>query len=405
MSQAPLPRWADLVLLPALNLVAALLAAAVVVAAVGQSPVEVLQVLVKGAFGSARGISYTLAYATTFIFTGLAVAVAFHGGLFNIGGEGQGLMGGLGSGLAALWLAPHLPAWAMLPVMMVAGALFGMAWALVPGYLQAWRGSHVVINTIMFNFLASTLLVYLLVNHLKPAGSMAVESASFAPSARLPGMHQALGWLGIEWPNTPLNLSLVLALVAAWGMWLFLWRSRAGYRLRATGSSAGAAAYAGIEPRRQVLIAMGLSGALAGLVGMNEVAGISGRLMLDFVAGAGFTGIAVSLMGRNHPVGIVLASVLFGALFQGGAEVAFDVPGFTRDMVVMLQGFIVLFSGAMAYVLAPGLARVLAWRREGAGPADARAHEARTSEARSAEVRTAEARSAEGGAQGGGAHG
>jgi len=400
MSQAPLPRWADLVLLPALNLVAALLAAAVVVAAVGQSPIEVLQVLVRGAFGSARGISYTLAYATTFIFTGLAVAVAFHGGLFNIGGEGQGLMGGLGSGLAALWLAPHLPAWAMLPVMGMAGALFGMAWALVPGYLQAWRGSHVVINTIMFNFLASTLLVYLLVNHLKPAGSMAVESASFAPSARLPGMHQAMGWLGIEWPNTPLNLSLVLALVAAWGVWLFLWRSRAGYRLRATGSSAGAAAYAGIEPRRQVLIAMGLSGALAGLVGMNEVAGISGRLMLDFVAGAGFTGIAVSLMGRNHPVGIVLASVLFGALFQGGAEVAFDVPGFTRDMVVMLQGFIVLFSGAMAYVLAPTLARVLAWRRAGAGPVDARAHEARTSETRSAEASTAE-----GGAQGGGAHG
>ncbi|WP_088280646.1 ABC transporter permease [Ideonella sp. A 288] len=368
MNHVSLPRWADLLLLPALNLLAALLAAAVVVAAVGQSPVEVLQVLVKGAFGSPRGLSYTLAYATTFVFTGLAVAVAFHGGLFNIGGEGQALMGGLGTGLVALWLAPHLPAIAVLPLMLLGGVLFGMAWALVPGYLQAWRGSHVVINTIMFNFLASALVAYLLVGRLKAPGGMAVESATFAPSAKLPGLHEALGWLGIAWPSTPLNLSVFLALAAAVGVWVFLWRSRAGYRLRATGSSASAAAYAGIEPRRQVLVAMGLSGGLAGLVGMNEIAGINGRILLDFVAGAGFTGIAVSLMGRNHPVGIVLASVLFGALFQGGAEVAFEVSGFTRDMVVMLQGFIVLFSGAMAYVLAPLLARVLGLFATG-GPA------------------------------------
>jgi len=107
------------------------------------------------------------------------------------------------------------------------------------------------------------------------------------------------------------------------------------------------------------MLAMALSGALAGLVGINEVAGVSGKIVLDFVGGAGFTGIAVALMGRNHPLGIVLASVLFGALFQGGAEVAFDVPGFTRDMVVMLQGFIVLFSGAMTYLVAALLARLL----------------------------------------------
>jgi simple sugar transport system permease protein len=245
--------------------------------------------------------------------------------------------------------------------MLLGGLLFGMVWALVPGYLQAWRGSHVVITTIMFNFLASTLLVYLLVNHLRPAGSQSVESEAFAGSAQLPRMHEALAWLGIEWPSSPLNLSLLLALAAAVGVYLFLWHTRAGYRLRATGSSPGAAAYAGIAPRTQVLVAMGLSGALAGLVGMNEIAGVNGRLLLDFVGGAGFTGIAVALMGRNHPAGIVLASLLFGALFQGGAEVAFEVQGFTRDMVVMLQGFIVLFSGAMAYVAAPWLARTLAW--------------------------------------------
>jgi simple sugar transport system permease protein len=330
-----------------------------VVAVVGLDPLQVITLLVKGAFGSRAGIGYTLYYATTFIFTGLAVAVAFHGGLFNIGGEGQAVLGGLGTALVALWGASFMPAWLLLPLMACGGALFGMAWAAVPGWLQAWRGSHVVITTIMFNFLASTLLVWLLVEHLKPAGSMAPESAPFGAAAQLPGLHQALGWLGIEWPASPLNLSLLLALAAAAGVYLLLWRLRAGYRLRAVGSSPGAAAYAGIDPKRQVLLAMSISGALAGLVGMNEIAGVQHKLVLEFVGGAGFTGIAVALMGRNHPAGIVLASLLFGALYQGGAEVAFEVPGFSRDMVVVLQGFIVLFSGAMAYVAAPWLARRL----------------------------------------------
>jgi ABC-type uncharacterized transport system permease subunit len=361
----PLPRWADVLLMPILNLAIALAAAALVVMLVGQSPSEVMPVLLKGAFGSARGLSYTMYYATSFIFTGLAVAVAFHGGLFNIGAEGQATLGGLGTGLVAMWLSHKLPAPVLLPLMLIGGALFGMAWAAVPAYLQAYRGSHVVITTIMFNFLASTLLVYLLVNHLKSAGDMAIETAPFGPAAHLPGMHEALAWLGIEWPSSPLNISLVLALLAAAGVYAMLWHSRAGYRLRAVGSSEGAAAYAGINPKHQVIIAMGLSGALAGMVGMNEIAGVNGKLLLDFVGGAGFTGIAVAVMGRNHPVGIVLASVLFGALFQGGAEVAFDVPGFSRDMVVMLQGFIVLFSGAMAYVIAPWVA--LALHRFGGG--------------------------------------
>ncbi len=351
-AQTPLPRWADLVLLPAVCLLVALLAAAAVVAMVGQNPLDVITVLVKGAFGTQRGLSYTLYYATTFIFTGLAVAVAFHGGLFNIGGEGQAVMGGLGAGLIALWLSAHLPIWLMLPLMLICSALFGMAWAAVPAYLQAYRGSHVVITTIMFNFIASTLLVYLLVNHLRPKGTMSVESVPFSESAKLPGMKDALGWLGIDWPSSPLNLSLLLALLACLGVYLFLWHTRAGYHLRAVGSSPSAAEYAGIRSKRQVMMAMGISGALAGMVGMNEIAGVSGKLLLEFVSGAGFTGIAVALMGRNHPVGIIFASLLFGALYQGGAEVAFEIRGFSRDMVVALQGFIVLFSGAMAYVIA-----------------------------------------------------
>jgi simple sugar transport system permease protein len=367
MSAAPaLPRWADVIVLPLVNLGMALLVAGAVVALIGQSPGEVLTLLVRGAFGSLRGFSYTLYYATTFVFTGLAVAVAAHGGLFNIGAEGQATLGGLGAGLVALWLANDWPAAVVLPLMMVAAAVFGAAWAAVPAYLQAYRGSHIVITTIMFNFIAYTLLVYLLVNVLKAPGSMSVESAPFGAAAFLPTMQEALAPLGVEWPSSPLNLSFFLALLAAAGVYAYLWRTRAGYRLRTVGSSVGAAEYAGIRPAHQMMIAMAISGALAGLVGMNEIAGVNRRLLLDFVAGAGFTGIAVAMMGRNHPVGILLASLLFGALFQGGAEVGFEMPGFSRDMVVTLQGFIILFSGAMAYVLAPALGKVihaLPWTR------------------------------------------
>jgi simple sugar transport system permease protein len=360
VSSAPaLPRWADIGLLPLVNLAMALVVAGIVVAFIGQNPLEVLKLLVQGAFGSARGFSYTLYYATTFIFTGLAVAVAAHGGLFNIGAEGQATLGGLGAGLVALWLAESLPGAVILPLMVVAAAAFGAAWAIVPGYLQAYRGSHIVITTIMFNFIAYTLLVYLLVNVLKAPGSMAVESAAFARAAHLPTMSEALAALGIEWPSSPLNLSFFLALIAAAAVYVYLWRTRAGYRLRTVGSNVGAAEYAGIKPAHQMVIAMAASGALAGLVGVNEIAGVSRRIILDFVGGAGFTGIAVAIMGRNHPIGIVLASLLFGALFQGGAEVTFEMPGVTREMVITLQGLIILFSGAMAYVLAPSLSRLL----------------------------------------------
>ncbi len=363
-----LPRWADLIVLPIINLAFALLVCGIVVRIVGFDPFQVLALLVRGAFGSASAISYTLYYATTFVFTGLAVAVAFHAGLFNIGGEGQAMLGGIGTALVALGLGESLPAGLLLPLMVVAAMLFGAAWALVPAALQAWRGSHVVITTIMFNFLAYALLAWLLINVLKEPGNMTVESRSFAPAALMPGVHQALAWVGIEWPSTPLNLSVLLAAASAVGVWLLLWKSRLGYALRAVGHAPAAAQYGGIEPRRQVLLAMGLSGALAGLVGINEVAGVHGRLLLDYVVGAGFAGIAVSLIGRNHPVGVVLASLLFGALYQGGAELAFEIPGFSRDMVYTLQGLIVLFSGAMAQVAAPTLARLIgAWQRHRRG--------------------------------------
>jgi general nucleoside transport system permease protein len=352
-AQKELPRWLDVGVIPLFNLMVALVVAGIVVAIVGQNPYEVMTALIKGAVGDARGISYTLYYATTFVFAGLAVAVAFHAGLFNIGGEGQAMIGGLGAGLVALWLAPSLPSLIMIPLMVLAAALFAAAWGAIPGYLQAYRGSHVVITTIMFNFLASSIMVYLLVNVLKPEGEMAPESAPFAESAKMPRVHTWLESLGVEWPSSPLNLSIVIAVIACILVWLLLWKTRIGYQIRASGASPGAAEYAGIAPQKQIMVAMAISGALAGMIAMNEVAGVHHKLLTDFVAGAGFTGIAVALMGRNHPFGIVLAAVLFGMISQGGAEVAFEVEGFTKDMVIVLQGLIVLFSGALAYVFAP----------------------------------------------------
>ena len=356
-----LPRWMDPGLLPVLNLAMALLVASMVVWAIGLEPATVLGLLIKGAWGNASGLSYTLYYATTFVFTGLAVAVAFHAGLFNIGGEGQAAMGGLGTGLvalAALQLAPGLPAAVLVPAMVMGAMLFGAAWAAVPGALQAWRGSHVVITTIMFNFLAAALMGYLLVEVLKEPGTMDLQSRAFEPAARMPGVHEALQGLGVEWPATPFNLTAVLAVLALVATWWLLWGSRSGFELRASGHAPAAALYAGVDPRRQVMAAMVVSGAMAGLVGVNEIAGVHQRLLPDFVAGAGFAGIAVSLIGRNHPVGIALAALLFGTLYQGGAELAFEVPGFSRDMVFTLQGLIVLFAGALSTVLVGPLARL-----------------------------------------------
>jgi simple sugar transport system permease protein len=360
-SSAPveIPRWIDLVVLPLFNLALAFAVSAVVLVAIGQSPWQVLALLVKGAFGSATGIGYTLYYATTFVFTGLAVAVAFHCGLFNIGGEGQAMMGGLGAGLAALALGPNASAWLALPAMVSAAIAFGALWAVIPGALQAWRGSHIVITTIMFNFIAASLLIYLLVGVMKEPGNMSPETRSFGPGAQMPGVHTMLAAIGIEWPRSPLNASVLLAIGALVGVWLLLWRTQLGYALRAVGSSPQAALYAGIEPKSLIVVAMAISGALAALVGINEIAGVHNRLIADFVAGAGFAGIAVSLIGRNHPFGIALAALLFGALYQGGAELAFEIQGFSREMVFTLQGLIVLFAGAMAQVAAPWLAR--AW--------------------------------------------
>ena len=178
----------DYGLIPLFNLVTAFLVAGLVVLMVGENPFEAAYLLVRGAFGYGGGIGYTLFYATNFIFTGLSVAVAIHCGLFNIGSEGQAYVGGIGVATACLALDRYVSWYITFPFAVMGAAAFGAAWALIPAWLQAKRGSHVVITTIMFNFIASALMVYLLVEVFKPAGSMAPETRTFDPGGQLPKM-------------------------------------------------------------------------------------------------------------------------------------------------------------------------------------------------------------------------
>ncbi len=356
---AQLPRWVDLGLIPLLNLAAAFLMAGLVVLLIGENPLDAVRFILIGAFGYGEGIGFTLFYATNFIFTGLAVAVAFHAGLFNIGGEGQAYVGGLGVAIACLAFDHYLPWWLIAPLAAIGGALFGAAWAFIPAYLQATRGSHIVITTIMFNFLAASLMVYLLVNVMKVEGAMAPESRTFEEAGRLPKLDWFMEMFGYNIGGAPLNVSFFLAIAACVVVWLLVWRTRLGYEIRTFGANPTAAVYAGISPVRITVVTMLISGALAGLMALNPVMGDQNRLFLDVAGGAGFVGIAVALMGRAHPLGVALAAILFGVLYQGGAELAFEMPSITRDMVVVIQGLVVLFAGALEFMFRPTVARLL----------------------------------------------
>lgn len=354
-----LPGWVDFGLLPILNLLTAFLVAGLVVVAIGENPLEAVGHILFGAFGYGEGVGYTIFYTTNFVFTGLAVAVAFHASQFNIGGEGQAYIGGLGVGLACLALDNTLPWWGILPFAMLGGALFGGIWGAIPGYLYAKRGAHVVITTIMFNFISFSLMVYVIVNFLKAPTNMAVQSRTFEQTAWLP----KLTWLDGMIPGiagSPANISVIVALLACVFVYVLIWRTKFGYEVRTFGANPDAARYAGISTTRVVVITMAISGALAGLMALNPVMGEQNRVFLDIPQQAGFVGIAVALMGRSHPLWIIFAALLFGMLYQGGAELAFEMPSINRDMIVVIQGLVILFAGAMEFMFRPMVAKFFA---------------------------------------------
>ncbi|MEM8631272.1 MAG: ABC transporter permease [Pseudomonadota bacterium] len=359
-----LPKWVDVVVIPLISLMIAFLISALVILAIGEDPVEAVRTMITGAVMSTYGWGYTLYYATNFMFTGLAVAVAFHARLFNIGGEGQATLGGLGVALVCLSLPwPH---WTIaLPAAMVGAALFGAAWAAIPAYLQAKRGSHIVITTIMFNFIGAALLNYMLVNVLKPQGSMEPSTAYFPDGTALPTFQDMFGVFGLTlFRGAPVNVTFFIAVAACFLVWLLIWRTRLGYEIRAYGQSEPGAVYAGISPFRITMIAMLISGGLAGLMAINNVMGEAERLVLNSVEGAGFIGIAVALMGRSHPFGVFLAALLFGFLYQGGAELGLwtNIP---RDLIVVIQALVILFTGALDNMVRMPLTRLFLRMRKG----------------------------------------
>jgi ABC-type uncharacterized transport system permease subunit len=361
MKTTELPRWATAFVLPLLNLLSALLVAALVIRMLGESPVESLGILINSAVINPEGLAYTLFYASTFIFTGLSVSIAMKAGLFNIGSEGQLYIGGLGLTVAMLTLDASLPAWLLIPAGMIGAALFGALWAFLPGYLQARRGSHVVVTTIMFNFIAASLMNFIIVKYMIPEGQQNPASRVFSDAAEMPRLNEWFPVLG----DTPLNVSFLIAIVALVIYGVMVSRSAWGYKLRATGLNQHAAHYAGVSISRMIIVAMLISGALAGLGAVNSIMGSTHYLSLNFPAGAGFVGIAIALMGRQHPVGIFLSAVLFGALIQGGFDLSLEKPNIPQETFIFIQGLIILFCGAMENLYGPAVLKMLNLRKKG----------------------------------------
>ncbi|MEQ5869889.1 ABC transporter permease [Sagittula sp. NFXS13] len=360
-----MPAWADAVLVPLISILIAAVLSALVIAALGMNPFEAFRLMVEGALMKSSGWGYTLYYATNFIFTGLAVSVAFHAKMFNIGGEGQAQIGGLGVALCCLFIPwPH---WSLALIgATISAAAFGALWAYVPAILQAKRGSHIVITTIMFNFIAAALINYILVNLLRPSGGMEPATATFPEAVHLPTFQDMFSTAdNVLFRGSPANITFFIAILACIAVWLLIWRTRLGYEIRAFGHSETGAKYAGISPVRITVISMLISGALAGLMAINATMGEAERLVLNASEGAGFIGIAVALMGRSHPLGVFLAALLFGFLYQGGAELAFwaNIP---RELITVIQALVILFTGALDNFVRWPLERLfLATRKKG----------------------------------------
>ncbi|MRV75233.1 ABC transporter permease [Duganella sp. FT92W] len=354
MTTNDMPRWATAFVLPVLNLLSALLVAALVIHLLGEDPVDSMRILVNSAIVNPEGLSYTLFYASTFVFTGLSVSIAMQAGLFNIGSEGQMYFGGLGLTLAMLALDASLPWWLLIPVGILGAAVFGALWAFLPGYLQAKRGSHIVVTTIMFNFIAASLMNFIIVKYLIPPGEQNTASRVFSAAAEMPRLNTWFPVLG----DTPLNVSFLFAIAALAIYGVMVWRSPWGYKLRATGLNKHAAHYAGVKISGMIIAVMAISGALAGLGSVNSIMGSTHYLSLNFVGGAGFVGIAIALMGRQHPVGIFLSSVLFGALIQGGFDLSLEKPNIPTETFIFIQGLIILFCGAMENLYAPVIVKL-----------------------------------------------
>src|SRR5712664_1657204 len=334
---------------PVVAVIVAFLIGGLIVLLIKDDPILTYRLLIGSALTWPDGIGYTLFYATPLIFTGLAVAVALRCGLLNIGAEGQLYI----AAFATAWIGikfAGLSAWVLLPMCCVAAVFAGAVWGGIPGLLKARFGSHEVINTIMLNFIAVALAGYFTQYHYKAPGDPIMETVPIGSGAHIARLGKFIPGLP---ERIPVNLAFIIAILACVFVYVLLWKTKWGYEIRATGANPSAAEYGGISIRKQIILAMSISGGLAGMVGINEVLGYRHRYYDGFSANYGFVGIAVALLGRNHPVGVLLAALLFGVLIRGGIFVDAFTNNVTKDIVDMLQGIVIVFVAAEAVFRGP----------------------------------------------------
>ncbi len=295
-------------------------------------PLQAYANLLEGAFGSVRGITFTILAATPLILGGMAVGLGFKAGLFNIGAQGQFLMGALGAAGVGAWVAGAPPIIAI-PAAVAAGALLGAAWGFVPGALKAWTGAHEVVTTIMLNFIAGAIIGYLITGPLEAPG-FSFSRTGPVGNAAYPTFF-----------DTGIHLGVFIAFGLVPVVWWLLWRSTLGFEIRTVGANPDAARYAGMHPAFLTILTMSLCGLLAGLAGAGQILGISGFMTASYGTSVGFDSISVALLGRAHPVGIMLAALLFGALRAGSGLMQIEA-GIPVEIIDVIQATILLFLAA-----------------------------------------------------------
>jgi ABC-type uncharacterized transport system permease subunit len=347
------------ILSPLIAVIAAFIVGALIIAALGDNPFEAYGLLLSSSFGSIKDIGWTLHYATPLIFTGLAVAVAFRCGLLNIGAEGQLYVAAFATAWVGIkfggtvvdvfgkqedWSWYSLPGWLLVPLCILTAVIAGGIWGAIPGFLKSKFGSHEVINTIMLNFIAIALVGYFTQYFYKVPGDALMQTAPIGPAAEIPRLNQFLPFIPAD---VPLNVAFLIAIVMCFVVYLYLWKTKWGYELRAVGQNPSAAEYGGISPKKQIIVAMTVSGALAGMVAIGEVMGVRHNYYHEFSGEWGFFGIAVALLGRNHPLGVFIAAIFFGVLLRGEIFVDAFTRYVSKDLGAVLQAIIILFVACL----------------------------------------------------------
>lgn len=341
--------WQEQLVLSLLALIIPLIIGAVIITILGYNPLYIYYEVLKGSLGTPSSISNTVSKIIPLIMTGLALAIPFRVGLFNIGGEGQLMLGGFAAALAGAYLSA--PSLIHIPIVLIVGMIVGAFWASIAGILRAYLDAHEVVTTIMLNYIATFLTVYLVNNPFKGPG-FEPRTKQIKPTAML---HQfsEIPILKEFCAGGGGNTGLIIAIIAAIAMYFLLWKTSIGYRLRSVGLSPDASSYGGVNVKKAMVISMLLGGAMAGLGGSLQTMGIHRSYTVGFSPGLGFDGIAVGALARNHPLGVILTAGLFGILTAGGNHLDIVIAGLPKEIIGVLKALVILFVGA------PELMRVI----------------------------------------------